>query len=365
METQDILEKEKKKIEKRFYNPSKEDEDRGSFSHCTLKANINRFLPNVVEDSKRMYQDVLFNQSLSSIEIQNPNLFKELEVINYCDEYSVINENGNDQPRIYATFHFGSYKAISQYLVNKGQKLLLIIDNSVYKSQKKVFEDLANITIRNSINKNGDFKIFNVKNIDTIFKLKRLMNEGYSLVVYLDGNSGLSEKQDFSKGFSKIPFLKDQMYVKNGIQFIAKLTKALFIPVISHRESQNIILEFFESIDFSKTENKSVDAISYAYQLLEKKLLLYPEQWECWLYMHKWFPHDFNIPYIKTNRIENKFNKKRYDTFILNKTKFIFDLLNYRSFEIPNIIYEAIPNENWDLLPEAYKTELISKNIIV
>lgn len=349
-------------LKKQIYNPDEDTKKRSGFSFSVTNAALLKFIPNYSSFDKIFtFKDIIFNQSLTAIEVADLNLYKELSIINNSkiEDFNKF----KDQPLIFATFHLGSYRAINQYLLSLGMKLVLIIDDNVFKTQGQGFEKLASQLKKQSI-KNGDFQILNVKDTRTIFHLKDMMSKGYSLVVYLDGNTGLHEKQNFSKGFEKINFLQSEIHVKNGIQFIAKLTKSLFIPVISYRNDNKIYLEFFDHINFNQ-ENINFSAIKIAYKHLENKLLLYPQQWECWLYMYKWFNRDEKTPYVVIDNLKFISNFERYIAFVLGETKCLFDYYNFESIEIDDAIYHAFLENDFTAVDKDFKEELISKNIII
>ena len=142
----------------------------------------------------------------------------------------------------------GSYRTTISYLYKKGFKIVLIIDDEVFKSQLNSFKETAKNIIKEK--NTSDIIILNVKDRSSIIKLKQLIINGYVMAVYLDGNTGINTKpQNFSKGFININFLNQSINVKYGVGKLASLFNAKIIPVISYRnnnEENNI--EFFKEI---------------------------------------------------------------------------------------------------------------------
>jgi len=271
-------------------------------------------------------------------------------------------------PTIFGTFHLGSYRLLNCYLYEKGFKIVLIIDDSVFENQQ---EEMLRVC-RDVLNgkESSDMVILNVKNRSSIFKLKQLIEKGYVMSVYLDGNTGVNTRsQDFSKSYIPINFLKSNMYVKNGIGKLAALLDAKLIPVVSHRDSNEINhIEFYKEIKSNDYPNKhdfSIKSIEIAYKKLEEKLLKYPTQWECWLYIHKWFMRDYSTPYFSSEHNENKFNQERYTTFSLNESQFLFDMMDYKSFPLKKNLSKSIQENNFQKIDRILRQELIEKNILI
>jgi len=314
-------------VHEKIYNPTNADKSLSSYKYALTSAALKRFFPDIsTEEHELMYKDILFNQAKAGIEQFDTDIVDELEIINHSD-FSLSNQNA----QIFATFHLGSYRAINRYLVDMGFKVVLIIDDEVFQNQKddmlKAYNELKAI----SANKNSDFVILNVKDRTSIYALKKLIAEGYSLVVYLDGNTGLKKEIDFKKGHKAIIFLGQKIFVKTGVEFISKITDTKIIPVISYRNKTKSNLAFYEPIC-----NKS-GAIEICYKHLENLVRIYPTQWECWLYIHKWFErNNFDLKNTETEPISGSlaFNSKVFIPFCRGGSHFLLNRDTYLSYPI-------------------------------
>jgi lauroyl/myristoyl acyltransferase len=348
-------------------NPTENEIKKASYSFAMFSANIKRFMPNIPKSEyTQMYKDVFYYQNLSPKEQSNRDYLIKNRIINNS---SIDIDNINiDKPTIFATFHLGAYRLLNCYLYERGHKIALIIDESVFMSQQ---EEMLRVCREDLKGKDtSDMVILNVKDRTSIFKLKQLIEKGYIMTVYLDGNTGVNVKnQDFSKGYIPIPFLESNIFVKNGVGKLASLLEAQFIPVVSYRDENDInYMEFFKEIqtnDFPTKQEFSIKTIEIAYQKLEEKLLKHPTQWECWLYIHKWFMRDVSTPYISTENMCSYFNSDRYTTFLLGEVPFLFDLFDYQSYPIDNELFEAISKNDFKKIDSNLLEELTQKNIIV
>lgn len=357
----------KKEYLELILNPTERNIEQLSYRYTLFCANIKKFLPLInPKEYYKMFQDLLYYQYSSDIE-QNS--------LDYLDASKIINRSNinldnykNEHPIIFATFHLGSYRLINSLLYEKGFKIALIIDESVFASQLTKFTDTLNNVLRPK--ENSDLVILNVNDRTSIFKLKQLISEGYVMSVYLDGNKSINnKKQDFSKGYIKIPFLNNKIFVKNGVGMLAKFLNAKIVPVVAYRDDLDTnFIEFGSEIsinDYKSKEEFSIKSIELCYKKLEEKLILYPTQWECWLYIHDWFIRDFNVPYSNIKNLKKEFNTERYNTFIVKECYFIFDLYSYQSFPIEKKLFEALKNNKYDDIEINLQNELIQKNILI
>lgn len=324
------IQKNKKLIFKTVFNPTPDQIADRSYQYALTSSSLKRFLPHISVDShKELYQQIVYNQLISAVEQFDENIAEQLKLHNAPDFSSA-----NKKPKIYATFHLGAYRILNNYLIKLGEKVVLIIDDSVYEDQKDQMLYAYEHLKKHTPNQNSDFIILNVKDKSSMHRLRKLIASGYSMVVYLDGNAGLQKEIDFSKRYQQIEFLKQELYVKNGIDFIAKITKTDVTPVMSYRENDTINLKFYDSISFNIKES----IVGKCYKYLENLLIKYPTQWECWLYMHKWFvrkKEDYTPPVEKDKNRPLRFNKEVFIPFSRGDNYFLMNRVNYTAYSIP------------------------------
>ena len=358
----------KKEFKRRINNPTQEQIDRMSYQFAVFVANVKRFLGNSHEaiNYKEFYLDLLYHKWLSGIEQYDIKTLRK-SVIENNSSLNFDNLTFNN-PLIFAAFHLGSYRLFNSYLFEKGHKIVLIIDESVFLEQQS--EILENVKPLLKKKNTSDIVILNIKSNSAIFQLKKYIEQGYVMSVYLDGNTSINdEDNDFKKSYIPINFFDKTVFVKNGIGKLAYLLKADIIPVISHRDDEEINhITFYKEISLSDFENKKdfpVKSIELIYKIFQDKLKFYKPQWESWLFLQVWFKRDFHIPYKINNQILFKFNHERYIFFKKKETFFLFDLFDYKSFPLELNLYNLLKNENFEEIEESLTSELISKNIII
>lgn len=361
------LQKKRINLRQKLKNPTQKEKDDRSYKLALFSANIKKFLPQFSEfEYEILFKEYLYFYWMSGFEQYCMKYLRSVKIINY----STIDLKNlkYSQPLIFSSFHFGSFRLFISFLFELGHKIVIIIDDTIAKQQK---DDLI-YKVKPLLNakKESDFVILSVQDRSSIFKLKQLISEGYIMAVYLDGNIGIDmKKQDFTKSFITINFLKQEIYVKNGVSKLAFLLNAKIVPVISFRDKEeNTFIEFHQEIGIESYKNKQDfirGVIESSYKILEDKIYKYPAQWTSWLTLQNLFMRNYSTPYVQNNIISYKFNNERYTLFIINKSYFIFDLLDYQSFFIEQELATLIKNNDFEKLKTNTKLELLQLNIII
>ena len=359
--------KEKKEAFKKYIeDPTKEDIKKMSYSLAIFKAAVKKF---VTKDTSVDYVDLfkkyIYNRMSADKELFDKTYARNIKVMN--DSNFNFDEQ-NSLSTIFASFHYGPYRTFIAYLLEKGLKVVALVDDVVYINQKDNFFNKI-IPLLNTP-ESADFQIVNVKDRASIFKLKDFISKGYVTTVYLDGNSALDRKdQDFTKSYIVVEILKDKIFAKNGIGKLAALLGLSIIPTIAnYDENENVNIKFYKEIKSSDFESKEIfseKSIEKCYQILNNHLNEDFIPWECWGYIHKWFKRGERTPYETLGSLKNTLNINRYTFFEMSSTKFIFDLLDYESIPIDEHLYKSLINNNFEKIPLKVKKELILKNVII
>lgn len=359
------LHEERKKFKQKIKTPTIEEINFNSYSLALFSANVKKFLP-FTSNHKDLFEKFLYSKWMSGSEQYCVEYLRSTKIINHS---TIDLENLKyNQPLIFASFHFGSFRLFNSFLFELGHKIVIIIDDTIAKQQKDdlIFKVIPLLNAE----KGSDFVILSVQDRNSIFKLKQLISEGYIMTVYLDGNMSVDMKrQDFTKSFIPINFLNQEIYVKNGISKLSVLLNAKIVPVISYRDKdENSTIAFHPEIGIEEFDNKHdfiIKAIERSYKILENKIYEYPSQFTSWLTLQNLFMRNYSTPYIQNNINCNKFNDTRYTLFIVNNTYFIFDMIDYKSYPIEQKLANAIQKNNFENINVNLKIELQQKNIIV
>ncbi|MDD2277890.1 MAG: hypothetical protein PHF25_08395 [Candidatus Margulisbacteria bacterium] len=363
------LNKYKEDIKHKVFNPCPEDIESSSYGYSIFLANVNRFLPNFKKENyEQFYKQLIYNQYLVTFDQYD---FEKLDKVSVINNSSFELTSSILSPTVFATFHYGSYRVINSYLLKYGFKVVLIIDEHAYNTQKQKIEDSYNKLKLYANQNNSDYIILNVKDSSSIFRLKELLKNGYALIVYLDGNTGSLKGKNFKKGYEYLNFLAGNINVKNGIAVLSYLLKATIIPVITHWDKdENIYINFhrdIKSTDYSNNRFFIEDSIAKLYSILENSVKNTPEQWECWSYIHEWFERNKSYPYKiqNTSTLKLIFNEDRYSLFSLKNEYYFFDKYSYRAFPLDIDTYLKLKKQNTTNIEKNKLEYLLTKNVIV
>ncbi len=360
-----------KRLKNNIFNADKKNEEKYSKSFAFTSANLNTFLPSInIKEHKKFYKNCLYNQHLSNIEEDDINTIDSLSIVNDTSFKNITEIKHLQKPKIFTTFHLGSYRILNSFLTKHGFNSTLIVDEEVYSTQKETFLKGWKI-VDDYYKNNSSFTVLNAEKRSIILTLMRLMKTNNVLIVYLDGNTGTGKKLNKNPNLTTIEFLKNKMFVRKGFAFLSNILKANIIPVLSYRNNGKNNLHFYKEMPYNATisrEQSINKIINYNFKNFEKHLLKYPEQWEGWFYMQKWFDlaKFKKQPYSKINDIKGIVNSKRYIPFkyCVNKY-FLLDKTDFTSYPISHGVYKNLWNNTIEFMDRKSKSELIKINAII
>jgi len=243
------------------------------------------------------------------------------------------------------------------------------------------------------IRKESDkLEILSAENPRLIFELINRLRKRVSVVFYIDGNTGALEKKlEQNKNLLKIDFLSHHIYARQGIAFLAYLSKSPIAIVLAERSENldNIIyINPVKTIELIKKLNRK-DYINSVTKILYHELELFlrknPTQWEGWFYIHKFFENKallnkrkefiYNYPKSITLEIDQFIHLIKYD----DKHIFLVKKKDYQIMKITNLMFEILnffkspkkikPNKSlvlkqqkfsWTFIKELIEIELIN-----
>lgn len=355
-------------------------------AYMDMSTSLSTFLPNVNKANHfKLSQDMLFHKNLSFIDQFNPHVHEELMVI---DKQSVI-ANSKEKGHIYVTYHTGSYRLIMFHLISKKIPLSIVAQREFIESNGKELQEIVNKTNSNPVT----LDFIPAEDARLLFKLKSKMSEGNSVLFYIDGNTGVSEK-DMSENdnMSKIDFLGHQIYARQGIAFLAYLTKAPVVTAICKRDEElnnKLVFSYLDSDQTDESQSRQDyinDLTKRMYHELSEFVEKYPEQWEGWFYMNKFYdsqPREtISVNQQITNSLKNETVTVGVDDFaelyhtdtnfyVALKKDFKIKEIDSDKYEIAQHFEEKrqlVPYSSFKIadqeLPWNFVEELISQNIL-
>jgi len=355
------------------------------WSFLVVSSNLSTFLPELESSEHyKIVQNMQFHRSLSGIDLYYPSL---LENTKFDDQSNVIGQS-QQKGHIYVSYHAGSYYMILRHLASQSTKFCVVAGNNYIRD----YEDMVQQVYKDIPNEDSNaLQIFSAEDPKLLLKLTKKINEGSSVFFFIDGNTGTKEN-NFSndKNLLKINFLNHHIYARQGVAYLAYLTKAPIATVIAKRDEKlnnEVKITLLDINDLDKTNrNDFINAITRKlYGELENYLVKNYEQWSGWFYIHELFDTDDHSEEVNTatEKLKHKGSKFMISDFIhlvehndehiflvMKKTyeimrieRFLFDVLTF--FKTPRTVSlkKSLIIEN-EVVATEFVEELIEMNFL-
>lgn len=307
-----------------------------------LSASFKRFLPHLPENKYTSFvRDVLINQGLAWEEQS------DVDLLDYC---KIISETEiENSPKIYCSFHMSSYRLCMLYLLKRNIPLTLLASNDIIKKQGELINSISDRTSGTITH-----HIIDANAPNSLIKMARELKNGNSLFVYVDGNTGVENSRS-KENLLDVEILESYIKVRTGIAYLSKLSDVPIVPIIATRNGvQCPQIHIHKSICPSSNEEKQEFAersIKELYSLLNDELKRHPEQWEAWMYLHKFATKYQEKPleiHFETSYRGNKwtFNNKRYLLWLHKSKHYLLDNTDYSMTEISDSIAKFLLDLN-------------------
>jgi lauroyl/myristoyl acyltransferase len=311
-------------------------------SHLTLtSANFRKLMPLLsASEHLRCFKNIVLHQQLSALEHKWTDSLAFLTLEGLLPQ---TNQLLMESPAIICTFHSGSYRMLNTFLMQRQVPYALVASASILQKQKSsylhTFDRLHLGYLYN------DFTLIAAESPSCGLQMLRALKQGKSLLVYIDGNTGV--KQDQSKSHL-IDFMNGKIFARTGVPFLAHTARVPIIPAICYRKSiDEPVLRFFEPIyPNGSRQHFSAFALKQIYDNFATVIHEHPEQWEAWMYLHRSIYLETTTP---DNQISDKsmlelvaMNKERFGLINTEKMKVLFDKDSYLSYPLCNHLYAAL-----------------------
>lgn len=310
----------------------------------TLKYNLcsaskHFYIPDYVKNNLTFYSEVLYFRDLALLDdLHHLEAWKQV----YFDENIATSGDLKSKPHIYCTFHLGSYRLFNVFLAKNQISYSLVIDSTTIKDQSERFFDLHNSFKNHSGNK-YQFKILNAEDSSIGIQMIRDLRSGQSLLFYIDGNSGVGGMGRNDEKLANIKFLGRDIYARKGVAFISHFTRTPIVPVISYRSPEGLInIKFFDAIYPNlnqEREDYSNETTQVIFDLFSAYLQKYPEQWEGWLYAHKFINKNM-MPPAQSLKMNELLDNPRITFFSQNGETMLFDRDTFHCYKAPKQILD-------------------------
>lgn len=246
------------------------------------------------------------------------------------------NENVEvDTPCIFATMHYGPYKAIGRFLLSRGVSLCIPVTQRVYDAQKYIFEQ----SVSDLVDDRKKLVFVNIEKRSGLISLFKYVRSGYSLLIYLDGNSGIGGMSRDDEKLEDFNFFHETIKIRKGVQFMANRLALDVIPIIAtlgDTSNKEPYIEFFPAISSKKCEVRKI--WSFFCEYMKNDIA----QWEGWCYVNSFFKYKLQETEAVTSKEPIKrFNSERYD-FVITDTRYLYDKVNSTMVKLSKGLFELL-----------------------
>ena len=323
---------------------------------CFVSANLLNFLPHIPQDEhERIYLDICAMYKRLTLEPDRPELIETLLIEG---DTGFLQEQQN-LPAIFCTYHLGSYRALIGLLAKAGIDFVLASGGNMYQKQRDKITEYVR-TFQQTAGKEAFFDVIDVTNANATLELTSQLLKGRSIVAYVDGNTGVGGVYQRDNSMLKLDFLGKPIYSRKGLSVLSFLTKRPLIPAISYYQSVDSSDETLATVRFyppisppasrDHRDQYFEEATTQLYRILEKNLRTYYDQWEGWIYVHKYLDFDY-LKSIETSAPPTRrpadphrwaFNKERYGLFKIDDDGYVFDKVKYASVKLSDSLFEGL-----------------------
>jgi lauroyl/myristoyl acyltransferase len=331
-------------------------------------ANLHYFLPDIpIESHPGIIDTIFFNRECSDLDEDN---FFLLDSIHVSDPNSVL-VTAKERPVIFCTFHYGSYRLINPLLVSRGFNYILPVEGAIYAEQKMRFQEGC-VKCQEYFNSTSQFMVVNAEQPTAALTMARKTRKGWSLLAYIDGNTGVQGGGRHDAKMLRISLLGKWIYARKGIAFLSHFLKLPIVPVICEITGPTErSLRFHDKIDPSDHEGNREDycmmATEKLYSILGDYLKRSPSQWLGWLEMQKYLDLD-NLTDSKISDTQREdtvslvgtdvnckytFNHKRFGFIVNAGQRVLLDKTTYKLLSVPDDIADILETyrQPMDVLP--------------
>lgn len=246
-------------------------------------ANLRHFFPSLdATQTRALIRDLLHHQRMSALDQDDFEALRAARIESECDDLPWR----ADAPKIFCTYHFGSYKFLFHALAARGIDCLLFVSGRTLERQADDFL-AASARAREACGWRGTLDILDAEKKHSVLQGLRALKRGTPLVLYADGNTGTGSGDDH---LLPVTFFGHALSVRSGIAYLSHAAGAPIIPVTCRRRADaSLHLRFHAAIAPGSAAREAFlgDAMQRVYDVLADALANDIAQWEGWLYVHR------------------------------------------------------------------------------
>lgn len=276
------------------------------------------------------------------VDVKDFNKYRGYLALNHCCEQqlqldnnlSVRQYDSYTSPCIYIALHLGCYEELVIYLLEAGEKICVPVTNNVYDKRVASYYDSLHLRRKNYSN----LIFVDVESSLGLRKIIHYAKEGYSILCYIDGNSGVGGMYRRDAKLERIPFFNVQIHVRKGIEFLARLLERDIVPIYLFIEDYEYKpwVTILPPIKNSKGDSIIKNIWDMFRNVIWKNFL----QWEAWVYIDSFI--DVNV---STDAIRGySLNTCRYSPIIRSGNYYFYDKFTNQLVKVSERLFGLLCN---------------------
>lgn len=314
-----------------------------------ISSNLFHLLPHIdVAKHSSLTKDIYYNQQLASLDLS---FWRDLLPLLVAGDNSM--ERIRNTQGVICSYHYGSYRLLAPYLIQQGIKISILIDYRVDSAQGDLFRTVLDDCCELSGRSAGFYRMRNTSDPNLLRTLLRDVKDGYSVLVYVDGNigtAGKAKKTSKNQHLVDVSFLGAKLFSRTGFATIAYLSGHPILPVALSREGEKNSFHGYAPIhaDGDSRDTFCQRACANIWGILADRLMTEPEQWESWRYvdlsldLRDLIARHERKPAQKVGEDSPHFNHKRYVLSLEGEEATLYDRISYRIIPVNRPIFDEL-----------------------
>ena len=310
----------------------------------TFSANVENILPSIPrQDHESLFKELLLQQMYTTFDQQ---CLSAGDLVKLQGDDDVLKKEYS--PKIYCTYHLGSYRLLTSVLFRNGVDCVLLVGSNMNRSQSDGMAEHIE-GLRQKYGLTNVFRVVEAGSPSAGLTVLRELKAGKSLIVYVDGSPETGPQEGEESQFLSVRFGSRRLLTRKGVGYLSHAANVPIVPVVSYRQSDmtNVLhcLKMIRPIVKSDREMYCQEVMQQLYDSFWSYLKRYPEQWEGWNYIHLFLePEVKKSNFFTYHRERLAFNERRYALCDLELAPVLFDRQFYQTYEITEDLRDLLLN---------------------
>lgn len=236
-------------------------------------------------------------------------------------------------PCIYITLHLGCYEEIACHIIKMGRKICVPVTERVYI--REIEHNDANLRKRGI--KPSQLIFINIESNTGLHQMIRYAQTGYSLLCYIDGNSGVGGMTRSDSKLERVRFFNTTIHVRKGIEYMVKILNMEVVPIYTYIEDISYQLKIVIMPPIEKTHWNSLT--ESLWQVFLHIIWKYYWQWEAWLYVDEFIEQ---VPQKAPAQNRYIFNTDRYLPLKKLGTYYYYDRMTNKLVKVGERLFKLL-----------------------